>query len=79
MFSMLQIIPYLSAILIEVQQVADDAFLHRVVRYCEEVYKEYGTVTVVPVSAFSKTRDSIMRKATKDSKHIFLLKLPCFP
>ncbi|RCH83577.1 hypothetical protein CU098_008475, partial [Rhizopus stolonifer] len=66
-------------ILIEVQHVADDAFLHRVVRCCEEINKKYGAVPVVLVFVVNKMCDVIMHKASKDRKHPFLLKLPCFP
>ncbi|CAO3610434.1 unnamed protein product [Mucor fragilis] len=66
-------------VLIEVQNVADDAFIHRLVRYCGKVYEEYGVVPVVLVVVVKKIRDTIMRKATKDTINPFLFKLPCFP
>ncbi|KAI9262624.1 hypothetical protein EDC94DRAFT_659483 [Helicostylum pulchrum] len=66
-------------VLIEVQNVADDAFLHRVVGYCGKVYEEHGVVPVVLIVVVKKIRDIIMRKATKDTTHPFLFKLPCFP
>ncbi|CAO3622553.1 unnamed protein product [Mucor hiemalis] len=66
-------------ILVEVQNIADDVFLHRIVRYCGKVYEEYGTMPIVLVIASNKIRDTILRKATKDTTHPFLHKIPCFP
>ncbi|KAI8095331.1 hypothetical protein BDF21DRAFT_469940 [Thamnidium elegans] len=66
-------------VLIEVQNIADDAFLHRVVGYCKKVYEEYGAVSVVLIFVITKLRNTVMRKATKDTTHSFLLKLPCYP
>ncbi|KAI8094499.1 hypothetical protein BDF21DRAFT_323236, partial [Thamnidium elegans] len=66
-------------VLIEVQNVVDDAFLHHVVGYCGKVYEEHGAVPIVLVFVIKKLRDTIMRKVTKDTTHSFLLKLPCFP
>ncbi|KAI7852818.1 hypothetical protein BDC45DRAFT_178996 [Circinella umbellata] len=66
-------------ILLEVQSVVDDNFLHRLVLYCEEVNKKYGSVPVVLVVTINKTRDSVMRKTRKNKGHGFLFQLPSFP
>ncbi|KAL4207355.1 hypothetical protein AB4K20DRAFT_1970900 [Rhizopus microsporus] len=62
--------------LLEVQYNPDDTFLHRIVQYCEEVHKQYNVEPLVLVFVINKTRDKVLRKARKDPKHPYLLKLP---
>lgn len=66
-------------LLIQVQNIADDGFLHRVVQYCEEVNKQYDAIPLVLIFVVNKTRDNIIRKTTKDPRLPFLFKLPSFP
>jgi hypothetical protein len=66
-------------LLVEVQNIADDKFLHRVVQYCEEANKQYDAVPLVLIIVINKTKDDIMRKTTKGARLPFLFKLPSFP
>ena len=43
------------------------------------MYEEYGVAPVVFVVVVTRIRDTIMRKAIKDTINPFLFKLPCFP
>lgn len=59
-------------ILVEIQNVAGDEFVNRVVGYYNRVYQEYGAAPVVLIIVISKTSGSLMNSATKDEARPFL-------
>ncbi|KAI8637514.1 hypothetical protein BD408DRAFT_447550 [Parasitella parasitica] len=66
-------------VLVEIQYAVDNNFLHRVVRYCEEIVTEYGVSPVVLVVAIHECSSQIMNKATKNKSKPFFFKMPCYP
>lgn len=66
-------------VLVEVQNVVDEKFIHRVVRYCEEVFCKYGTPPVVIIIAVNDCKNQVANRATKNKKTPFFLKLQSYP
>ncbi|KAI8393780.1 uncharacterized protein BYT42DRAFT_552218 [Radiomyces spectabilis] len=69
----------LPPVLVEVQYSVDNKFLHRLVRYCEEIITAYDVPPVVMVIAIHECSRSVLKAAKTDKKKTFFFKLPCYP
>lgn len=66
-------------VLVEVQHVVDEKFMHSVVRNCEEIISRYDAAPTVLIIAVSECRPQILNRATVCNSKPFFFKLPCYP
>jgi hypothetical protein len=55
----------------EFQYSVDTSFIHRVVRYCEEIVKEYSETPAVVIIILHECNAQILKKPTKNKKASF--------
>ncbi|KAJ8662650.1 hypothetical protein O0I10_001614 [Lichtheimia ornata] len=66
-------------VLVEVQHVVDDKFMHRVVRNCEEIISRYDVAPTVLIIAVSECRLQVLKRITAYKSKPFFFKLPSYP
>ncbi|CDH49932.1 predicted protein [Lichtheimia corymbifera JMRC:FSU:9682] len=69
----------MAPVLVEVQHVVDDKFMHCVVRNCEEIISRYDVAPTVLIIAVSECRLQVLNRATVCNSRPFFFKLPCYP
>ncbi|KAI9364107.1 hypothetical protein BD770DRAFT_406907 [Pilaira anomala] len=66
-------------IVIKIQEIVDEQFLHDTVSFCEKINQRYGAAPIILIFTINRIQDEIVLKTTRDPIDPFLLNLSSFP